>query len=129
MIKKCVVWALLALGCCPAQADWVKVISTETSEFYLDTAMSDKIAGTLMIWILRNHNSPRMAPEGQYRSSKDRLEIDCKGRRVRLIYTSDHSNPMGEGKQVHFQHGPMSWNDVAQNPVFLRIVNIACSAP
>lgn len=129
MIKKYVVWGLLALGCSLAQAEWVKVASTETSAFYLDTAMSKKVAGTLMIWILREHTSPRMAPEGRYRSSKDQLEIDCKGRRVRLIYTSDHPDLLGEGKQVHFQHGPMSWNDVAQNPVFSRIVNIACSAP
>jgi hypothetical protein len=129
MIKKCMVWALLALGCGLAQAGWVKMASTETSVFYLDTTMSKKVAGTLMIWILREHNSPRMAPEGTYRSSKDQLEIDCKRRRVRLIYTSDHPALLGEGKQVHFEHGPMSWNDVAQNPVFGRIVNIACSAP
>lgn len=129
MIKKYAVWLVLALTGSLAQAEWVKVASTETSVFYLDTTMSKKVAGTLMIWILREHNSPRMAPEGRYRSSKDQLEIDCKGRRVRLIYTSDHPDLLGEGKQVHFQHGPMSWNDVAQNPVFLRIVNIACSAP
>ena len=129
MIKKYAVWLVLALTGGLAQAEWVKVASTETSVFYLDTSMSKKVAGTLMIWILREHNSPRMAPEGRYRSSKDQLEIDCKGRRIRLIYTSDHPDLLGEGKQVHFQHGPMSWNDVAQNPVFLRIVNIACSAP
>ena len=129
MIKKFGVWTLLALACSLAQADWVKVASTETSMFYLDTSMSKKVAGTLMIWVLREHISPRMAPEGRYRSSKDQLEIDCKGRRARLIYTSDHPDLRGEGKQVHFQHGPMSWNDVAQNPVFARILNIACSAP
>ena len=129
LIKQWVVWGLLALGCSVAQAEWVKVASTDTSEFYLDTAMSKKVAGTLMIWILRDHNSPRMAPDGQYRSSKDQLEIDCKRRRVRLIYTSDHPSRMGEGEPVNFHHGPMSWNDVAQHPVFLRIVNIACSAP
>lgn len=129
MIKKLGVWTLLALACNLAHADWVKVASTETSVFYLDTSMSKKVAGTLMIWVLREHNSPRMAPQGRYRSSKDQLEIDCKGRRARLIYTSDHPDLRGEGKQVHFQHGPMSWNDVAQNPVFSRILNIACSAP
>ena len=128
-MKKYAVWLVLALTCGLVHAEWVKVASTETSVFYLDTSMSKKVAGTLMIWILREHNSPRMVPEGRYRSSKDQLEIDCKGRRVRLIYTSDHPDLLGEGKQVHFQHGPMSWNDVAQNPVFLRIVNIACSAP
>ena len=129
MIKKLGVWTLLALAGNLAHADWVKVASTETSIFYLDTSMSKKVAGTLMIWVLREHNSPRMAPQGRYRSSKDQLEIDCKGRRARLIYTSDHPDLRGEGKQVHFQHGPMSWNDVAQNPVFSRILNIACSAP
>ena len=128
-MKKYAVWLFLALTCGLVQAEWVKVASTETSVFYLDTSMSKKVAGTLMIWILREHTSPRMAPEGLYRSSKDQLEIDCKGRRVRLIYTSDHPDLLGEGKQVHFQHGPMRWNDVAQNPVFSRIVNIACSAP
>jgi hypothetical protein len=129
MIKKWALWALLAFGCSQAQADWVKVATTETTVFYLDTAMSKKVAGTLMVWILREHTSPRMAPEGQYRSSKDQLEINCRARRVRLIYSSDHPDLKGEGKQVHFEHGPMSWNDVAQNPVFDRIVNIACSAP
>lgn len=129
MMKKWGAWGLLAMACSSVQADWVKVASTETSVFYLDTSMSKKVAGTLMIWVLREHNTPRMAPEGRYRSSKDQLEIDCKGRRARLIYTSDHPDLRGEGKQVHFQHGPMSWNDVAQNPVFARILNIACSAP
>lgn len=130
MFKKWALWALLALGCSQAQADWVKVATTDTTVFYLDTAMSKKVAGTLMIWILREHTSPRMSPEGRrYRSSKDQLEIDCRGRRVRLIYSSHHPDVDGEEKQVHFDHGPMSWNDVAQNPVFGRIVNIACSAP
>jgi hypothetical protein len=68
----------------------------------------------------------RQGPGGVYVSSKDQIEVDCAGRRIRRLYSSDHPQPMGAGKAVHFEHGPMSWNFATPNSIASRMVNVAC---
>lgn len=120
---------LLALGCGPALADWVRISTSETSVFYIDSAISPKVGSNVMVWILRDHSAPQVGAGGPFASSKDQIEIDCAARRVRRIYSSDHPASMGQGKMVHSEHGPMSWNAVAPNTIVKRIVDMACLPP
>jgi hypothetical protein len=60
-------------------------------------------------------------------SSKDQIEVDCRQRRIRLIYWSDHPQAMDEWKFIHSVHGPMSWNDVDPRSTLNRIVNVVCA--
>nr|WP_315426956.1 surface-adhesin E family protein [uncultured Albidiferax sp.] len=117
---------LLALGCGPALADWVRISTSETSVFYIDSAIPPKVGSNVMVWILRDHSAPQVGAGGPFASSKDQIEIDCAGRRVRRIYSSDHPEAMGKGKMVHSEHGPMSWNQVGPNTIMKRIVDMAC---
>ena len=117
---------LLTLSCGPGMAAWVKVASNEQSVFYLDSPVPKKVGTNVMIWILRDHTSPRFGDFGAYLSSKDQIEMDCSQQRIRRIYSADHPQPMGAGKFVHSEHGPMSWNPVAPNTIVKRIVAIAC---
>lgn len=120
---------LLAVSCGHAWADWVKVSNNESLAFYMDTAISKKVGSNVMIWVLRDHASVQRGSAGPYLSSKDQIEVDCRGRRIRRIYSSDHPQRMGEGKFVHSEHGPMSWNDVSPGTVIKRIADIACANP
>ena len=118
--------ALLATSGATAMADWVKVAETGQSVIYLDPAVSRKVGDNVMVWLLRDHADRRVGAGGPFRSSKDQVEVDCRARRVRLIYSSDHPKPMGEGRFVHSEHGPMSWNAAPPQSVMGRVVALAC---
>jgi hypothetical protein len=129
MAKKLFLWLLLTVSCGHAMAAWVKISSSEQSVFYMDPSISKKVGDNVMIWLLRDHTSLRHGASGPYLSSKDEIEVDCRGRRIRRIYSSDHPQAMGEGKFVHSEHGPMSWNDASPNTIISRIVDVACMRP
>lgn len=126
MLKKLIFLSCLTVVCGQAMAGWVKFSQNEQSVFYVDSDMSKKFGGNVMIWVLRDHTSPRYAEFGRYMSSKDQIEVDCAGRRIRRIYSSDQSQPMGLGRQVHYEHGPMSWNNATPNTIVSRMVDVAC---
>ncbi len=117
---------LLALSPAWALADWVKVSASEQSVYYVDADISKKVDGIVAVWVLRDHRQPQMAPHGAVLSSKDQLEVDCRGRRVRRAYASDHPQPMGRGAALRYEYGPMSWNDALPGTIMSRVVDIAC---
>jgi hypothetical protein len=118
---------LLAISCSPVMADWVKIATSEKSVIYLDSSISPRVGANVTIWLLRDHTSPQNDGAGSILSSKDQIEVDCQGRRIRRMYSSDHPLPMGKGPMVHSEHGPMSWNDAAPKTIVKRIVDIACA--
>jgi hypothetical protein len=124
--KRILLALVLAAACEQALAAWVKVAEASGSTVYLDPAVSGKVGDNVMVWLLRDHAETRFGTAGPYRSSKDQVEIDCRGRRVRRIYTSDHPKPMGEGRFVASEHGPMSWNDAQPRSIMGRVVELAC---
>jgi len=124
--KRILLALVLAAACEQALAAWVKVAEASGSTVYLDPAVSGKVGDKVMVWLLRDHAETRFGTAGPYRSSKDQIEIDCRGRRVRRIYTSDHPKPMGEGRFVASEHGPMSWNDAQPRSIMGRVVELVC---
>lgn len=127
MNKKLVLSLLLALNCSQVMAEWVKISTSEKSVFYMDSSISKKVGSNVMIWLLRDHTSPQYDGTVLTLSSKDQIEVDCNGRRIRRIFSSSHPQRMGEGEPVHSEHGPMSWNDASPNTLAKRIVDIACA--
>ena len=117
----------LALASWQARADWVRVSSSQQSVFYIDSKKSPRVGDNVMIWVLRNHKAMQASQSLMVRSSKDQIEVDCAGRRIRRIFSSDHGRPMGEGPMLHSEHGPMSWNGVPPNSTVSRIVDVACA--
>ena len=124
--KRILLALVLAAACEQALAAWVKVAEASGSTVYLDPAVSGKVGDKVMVWLLRDHAETRFGTAGPYRSSKDQIEIDCRGRRVRRIYVSDHPKPIGEGRFVASEHGPMSWNDAQPRSIMGRVVELAC---
>ena len=105
---------------------WIKVSANATSSIYLDSTVSKRVGSNIMIWLLRDYNGPQYDGSVNYLSSKDQIEVDCSGRRVRRIYSSNHPQSMGGGAFVSSEHGPMSWNEVTWDSVIRRAVDIAC---
>ena len=121
-------WSLLlTLSCSPVMAEWVKISTSEKSVIYMDSSISQRVGSNVMIWLLRDHTSVQYAGSEPFLSSKDQVEVDCQGRRIRRMYSSDHPQHMGKGNFVHSEHGPMSWNPAAPNTIVKRIVDIACT--
>lgn len=127
--KPTVVPLLLALACTPALADWVRISTSETSVFYIDPAVSPKVGSNVTAWVLRDHTAAQVGAGGPFLSSKDQIELDCDGRRVRRIYTSDYVERAAKGKMVHYEYGPMSWNAIAPNTIMQRMLDMACAVP
>lgn len=119
---------LLATMSCSALAEWVRVAASQQSVFYIDAQKSPRVGTNVMIWVLRDHRAMLPANGLMVRSSKDQIEVDCAGRRIRRIFSSDHGRPMGKGPMLHSEHGPMSWNAVTPNSTVSRIVDVACAA-
>ena len=117
---------LLAAASAHCATTWVKIADTDQSSVYLDSAVSQKVGDNVMVWLLRDHTSPRVGAAGPYLSSRDQVEVDCRGWRVRRIYSSDHPKTMGEGRFFHSEHGPMSWNAATPSSVMGRAVELAC---
>ncbi len=105
---------------------WVRVSANASSTIYLDTAVAKRVGSHIMVWLLRDYNATQYAGGVSYLSSKDQVEVDCVGLRIRRIYSSNHPQPMGAGEFVNSEHGPMSWNSVAQGDIMWRVLNIAC---
>jgi hypothetical protein len=118
---------LLATGVVAAQADWVRVATSQQSIFYVDSVKSPRVGDNVMIWVLRDHRAMQLGQAMLVMSSKDQIEIDCVGRRVRRVFSSDHTRHMGKGKAVHSEHGPMSWNAASPNTTSSRIVDVTCA--
>ena len=94
---------------------------------YVDSAMSRKMEGHVVVWVLRDYASPRNDQVHPYLSTRDELEIDCPGRRARRSYSADHPQQMALGQPVRSEYGPLSWNTALPNTILRRIVDIACA--
>jgi|APLak6261670569_1056079.scaffolds.fasta_scaffold01670_4 hypothetical protein len=126
MLKTILMSLFLTLGSSQVMAEWVKISHNEQSVFYIETPIPKKVGSSVMIWVLRDHTGLRQGPSGPYLSSKDQIEVDCAGRRIRRMYSSDHPQAMGAGKLVNSEHGPMSWNYASPNTIASRMVDVAC---
>jgi hypothetical protein len=126
-IRNSLVALLLSAGTVAAHADWVRVATSQQSVFYVDSAKSPRVGNNVMIWVLRDHRMVQLGQAMLVMSSKDQIEIDCAGRRVRRIFSSDHPRHMGKGRAVHSEHGPMSWNAASPDTTISRIVDVACA--
>jgi hypothetical protein len=127
--KQFFIGCLICLCVMPCLADWVKFSSSDKSVYYLNPAASKRVGNSVVILVLRDHTSPQYDRTQPYLSSKDEIEVDCAGRRIRRIYSSDHPLNMGEGKMIYSEHGPMSWNAAAPGTIVKRMVDIVCMRP
>jgi hypothetical protein len=118
---------LLTMGCSPVMAEWIKVSTSEKSVIYMDSSISQRVGSNVVVWLLRDHTSPQYVGSQPFLSSKDQIEVDCQGKRIRRMYSSDHPQHMGRGASVHSEHGPMSWNNASPGTIVKRIVDIACA--
>ena len=124
---KLVLAVVLALASLVAHAEWIRVSTTQQSVFYVDSKKSPKVGDNVMVWVLRDHKQMLTGQGLSVRSSKDQIEVDCAGRRIRRVFSSDHGRRMGEGPMLHSEHGPMSWNAVSPGTPVSRIADVACA--
>jgi hypothetical protein len=110
------------------EMNWVRISSSATAAIYLDLGDAKRVGNFIVIWLLRDFNSPQFDGKANYLSSKDEIEVDCGNDRVRLLHASHHPLAMGAGPLVSSEHGPMSWNAVAGDSAIRRAVDIACLA-
>lgn len=129
MMRKTLLLLCLGLAAAGARAEWLRLAQTGQSVFYVEVPMPKKSGGHVMVWVLRDHAALQYGPSGPYLSSKDQIEVDCPGGRIRRMYSSDHPQAMGKGPLLRFEHGPMSWNYAEPNTIVRRIVDMACAQP
>src|SRR6266446_4009344 len=93
-----------------AWADWVKVVETPDTVYYLDPAsMSDK-GDFRRVSVIQDYAKQE---SGVTRSRRVSYDIDCAGERLRSVAGTEYSEPMAQGKSVNSWERESEWLYVA----------------
>lgn len=105
-----IVFALLAATATCAHAEWVKVVESAGTAYYLDPATLVRDGGLRRIDEIQDYATPR---PGGARSRRLQFEFDCGGERWRVVSVADHEDAMAHGKMLGSWQGQSDWTFVA----------------
>jgi hypothetical protein len=91
-IKSILIALLMVTG--SAWAEWVEVLNTAESDFYIDPASIRRDGSLRRAWAIQNLKQPGT---GGKLSNRIRCEYDCKKERYRFLLLREHSGPMSGG--------------------------------
>jgi hypothetical protein len=119
---------LLAVVSSSAAAAWVETGSNEVGAiYYADPGTVRRAGNRVKMWNLVDYKTARISLNGKpYISIKVHVEYDCKEKRMRTIYYSDHSGNMAGGKSVYSDDDPAKWSPVPRATVQEDLWEIAC---
>jgi hypothetical protein len=124
---------LLAVTGSHALAGWVEVASDGQNTIYADPATIRKEKGMVKMWCLSDkkstaviyRSSPPSSP--QFLSTRAQLEFDCKGEKVRTLYTSSYSGSMAEGNRLYSNTDPSVWEPIPPGTIEEALSKRACA--
>ena len=107
-----------------AWAEWVKIDSSNVSDFYIDPETIRKDGSLRRIWLIQNLKQRNK--DGEL-SEQTRVEYDCKQERFRLLSLSTHSGPMASGTNLFRTGEEATWTDIPPNTVVEVVLKIVCA--
>jgi len=131
---KAVLALLLAAAGSHAVAGWVEVGTDGQNTVYADPASIRRDKGMVKMWCLTDkksnavvyRSSPPSSPP-PYVSARSQLEFDCKGEKVRSLYTSSFSGSMGEGTRLTSNTEPSAWEPIPPGTIEEALWKQACA--
>ena len=129
------IWVLL-LGMVvsqPVWAEWVELGRVEAGAgsftTHLDPTTVRKTAEGRRVWAMDNHDQSQTESFGSFQSTKDLLEIDCAGERMKALQGMYYSGPKGSGKVVSQYDNPGKWQVVSPGSLGEARLKAVCSMP
>lgn len=107
---------------------WLLLGSTEEGSLFMHPRSTLRVGPSTFIMVVANRRQPVPLPSGaSVGSVKERIEIDCDGRRYRRRDGTAHPDHVGLGP-VLGQVGPEQWRDVPPDTVMAAVSSAVCSA-
>jgi hypothetical protein len=114
-VKLCLL-VLLSLSLASAKAEWTFLLEASDGSAFVDLQTIKKNGDLVSVWFLREMKQPTPSPmhsDRLYRSSKVQIEVDCKRRNYRVLYSAWHEGLKASGKIVselnNVQTGSLKW--------------------
>jgi hypothetical protein len=114
-VKLCLL-VLLSLSLASAKAEWTFLLEAADGSAFVDLQTVKKNGDLVSVWFLREMKQPTPSPmhsDRLYRSSKVQIEVDCKRRNYRVLYSAWHEGLKASGKIVselnNVQTGSLKW--------------------
>jgi hypothetical protein len=112
-----------------AQAEWIHIASSEARAFarYIESTSLVKTKDGISYWSLMDYTKPQSGNAKNYLSTKLQQEMDCKGKRVRLLSASSYAKNRAQGEVVFAMPAKTGdWNPVAVNTITEDVMKYVC---
>lgn len=122
--------AFLILSSGPVYADWVAIISSESSGGYTVYVDPDNIRHEedgVEMWELYDHETRGTQDGYTFSSFKKRNEYGCAEKRLRTLATTYYSGRMGNGRLVSSTPDQGKWKRVPPGSVGEALWKVACN--
>ena len=111
-MHKAVLTVLLAMASSSAMAEWVEIGGDKTITLYADPATIHRQGNKVKMWGMGDFTIAEKFGDKSYLSVKQQQEYDCKGKRLRILLATCHSENMGRGASVCNDSKPHHWEPV-----------------
>lgn len=93
---------------------------------YVDASSIHKTDNGMTMWSMVDLKSPDYYDQKPYMSIKNHFEYDCKGGRMRGLFTSAHSKNLGRGDLIASDRNIYNWVPVPVGSTGEALWKIAC---
>ena len=112
-----------------AHAEWIFIAKSEARHFsrFVESTSLVKTKDGITYWSLMDYTTPQSGNPKSHLSSKLQQEMDCKGKRVRLLSASSYSRNLAQGEVVFVLPTKTSeWSPVAVNTITEDVMKYVC---
>lgn len=125
---KTVLFLVALLTPAMAQAEWVKLTSASAGEVtvYVDPATIKREGNVVAFSTLFDYATVRTLSGEPFQSATMQNEIDCAGRKNRILFVSSHSKSMAGGHVVSTSTGDAPWTRIAPKTIVSAAFEFVC---
>jgi len=110
-----------------AQAEWQKVVTTDSGTIYIDDASIKRTGPIRSFWSLLDYKTPQKAQRGAfYVSTRTHMEMDCRKEMVHMLQFSMHTGPMLTGEIIDTQGVMREWQSIPPDTPLVNVYRFVC---
>ena len=110
-----------------AQAEWQKVVTTDSGTIYIDDASIKRTGPIRSFWSLLDYKTPQKAQRGAfYVSTRTHMEMDCRKEMVHMLQFSMHTGPMLTGEIIDTQGVMREWQSIPPDTPLVNVFRFVC---